>query len=197
MTGASDSQLWLVRHGETQWSAAGRHTSRTDLPLTDDGRGAATALGERLGGLTFDQVLASPRLRTRTTAELAGLGDRATLDPDLVEWDYGQDEGLTSAQIRAERPGWSVWREGPRGGETAEQVAARADRVIARVRAAGGRTIAFSHGHFCRVLGARWIDLAVEEGAHLRLDTAAVSVLGWERETPALLRWNDTGVLPR
>jgi broad specificity phosphatase PhoE len=192
----SDAQLWLVRHGETEWSAAGRHTSRTDLELTANGRVAASALRERLRDVPFDEVLTSPRVRARTTAELAGLGDRAVIDPDLAEWDYGEDEGLTSAQIHEDRPAWTVWHDGPRGGETAAQIAVRADRVIARVRARGGRTIAFSHGHFSRVLGARWVELTVADGAHLRLDTAAVSVLGWERDAPVLLRWNDTGHLP-
>jgi broad specificity phosphatase PhoE len=191
-----ESQLWLVRHGETEWSAAGRHTSRTDLPLTTTGREAAASLRSRLAG-DFDQVLVSPRERARVTAELAGLGDRAVVDEDLAEWDYGEDEGLTSAQIREDRPDWTLWADGPRGGETAAEIAARAERVVARVRASGGRTIAFAHGHISRVIAARWVDLPVAAGAHLRLDTAAVSVLGWERETPVLVRWNDTGTLPR
>ncbi len=190
------SQLWLVRHGETVWSAAGRHTSRTDLPLTDAGRAAAASLAPRLAMTTFDTVLVSPRERARATAVLAGLGDRALVDEDLAEWDYGDDEGLTSAEIRAARPGWTIWTDAPRGGETAGQVAERADRVIGRVRESGGRTIAFAHGHISRVLAARWVELPVAGGAHLRLDTAAVSILGWERETPAVVRWNDTGPLP-
>jgi probable phosphoglycerate mutase len=130
------------------------------------------------------------------TAAKDGLGERAEVDEDLVEWDYGQDEGLTSAQIREDRPGWSIWTDGPRGGETGAAVTARADRLIATGRDQGGRTIAFAHGHISRALGARWAGLPVEAGAHLRLDTAAVCVLGWERETPVLLRWNDTGALP-
>ena len=185
-----------MRHGETEWSAAGRHTSRTDLPLTAAGQRAARSLAPRLEAPAFDRVLVSPRERARVTAALAGLGDRAEVVEDLVEWDYGQDEGLTSTQIREDRPGWSIWTDEPRGGETARAVTARADRLIARVRAEGGRTIAFAHGHISRVLGARWVELPVAAGAHLRLDTAAICVLGWERETPVLLRWNDTGALP-
>lgn len=189
-----ESRLWLVRHGETEWSAAHRHTSRTDLDLTLAGVTAAERLAGRLSGNGFVRVLASPRLRARRTAALAGFGDAAVLD-DLREWDYGEDEGRTTAEIREERPGWTVWSHGPQGGETAEDVRRRADRVVAEVRAAHGPVLAFSHGHFCRVLGARWLGLEVEAGAHLELSTASVSVLGWERETPTLEHWNDTGSL--
>ncbi|MDQ1619194.1 MAG: hypothetical protein QOE19_1763 [Actinomycetota bacterium] len=192
-----NTELWLVRHGETEWSASGRHTSRTDVPLTERGRAAAVALKERLAGIPFARVLTSPLARARDTCALAGFGDRAEVVDDLREWDYGTDEGLTTATIREERPGWSIWTEGPRGGESAAEVGARADRVIALVRSSEGPVIAFSHGHLSRVLGARWIELPVAEGAHLRLDTAAISMLGWERETPALQLWNDTGRLPR
>jgi probable phosphoglycerate mutase len=196
---APTSQLWLVRHGETEWSASGRHTSRTDLDLTEAGVEAATAVGARLasagaGVPTFVRVLASPRMRALRTAALAGHPEPSVVE-DLVEWDYGDDEGLTTPQIREDRPGWTVWDDGPRGGETAEQVAARADRVVALVREADGPVLAFSHGHFCRVLGARWLGLPATAGAHLKLSTASVSVLGWERETPAVLHWNDTGRL--
>ncbi|MDQ1666246.1 MAG: hypothetical protein QOH75_2277 [Actinomycetota bacterium] len=191
------TELWLVRHGETEWSASGRHTSRTDVPLTERGRAAAVALKERLAGIPFARVLTSPLARARDTCALAGFGDRAEVVDDLREWDYGTDEGLTTATIREERPGWSIWTEGPRGGESATEVGARADRVIALARSSEGPVIAFSHGHLSRVLGARWIELPVAEGAHLRLDTAAISMLGWERETPALQLWNDTGRLPR
>jgi probable phosphoglycerate mutase len=193
-TTSPPSRLWLVRHGETQWSASGRHTSRTDLDLTADGEAAAAALGKRLSGARFSRVLTSPRLRARRTAMLAGF-DRADVVDDLVEWDYGDDEGLTTAEIRAERPGWTVWADGPRGGETAEDVRRRADRLVALARAADGPVLAFSHGHFCRALGARWLGLAVAAGAHLRLSTASVSVLAWEREAPVLQHWNDTGSL--
>jgi probable phosphoglycerate mutase len=186
--------LWLVRHGETEWSAAGRHTSTTDLDLTPTGEAAATRLRERLAGRRFARVLTSPRLRARRTAELAGFPDAEVVD-DLVEWDYGDDEGLTTAEIRAERPGWTVWADGPRGGETAEDVRRRADRLVALARAADGPVLAFSHGHFCRALGARWLGLDVAAGAYLRLSTASVSVLAWEREAPVLQHWNDTGSL--
>ena len=190
-------RLWLVRHGETEWSASGRHTSRTDVELTGEGESAARALAERLAGVEFARVLCSPRLRARRTAELAGFGDAAGVEvlDDLAEWDYGDDEGLTTPEIREQRPGWSVWTDGPRGGETAAQVASRADRVVAAVRAGTGDVLAFSHGHLCRVLGARWIGQPVSLGAHLELATASVSVLGWERETPTLERWNETGDL--
>jgi broad specificity phosphatase PhoE len=190
------AQLWLVRHGETEWSAAGRHTSHTDVPLTSRGRALATELRERLASVEFDLVLSSPLSRARETCTLAGFDDRAEIAEDLREWDYGSGEGLTTAQIRETSPGWTVWNGELPGSEPAEAVGARADRVIARARSAGGRTIAFSHGHMSRVIGARWIDLPVSDGARLRLDTAAVSVLGWERDTPVLHRWNDTGPLP-
>jgi probable phosphoglycerate mutase len=193
-TTSPTSRLWLVRHGETEWSASGRHTSRTDLDLTADGEAAAASLGERLSGAGFSRVLTSPRLRALRTAELAGF-DGADVVDDLVEWDYGDDEGLTTAEIRAERPGWTVWADGPRGGETAEDVRRRADRLVALARAADGPVLAFSHGHFCRALGARWLGLDVAAGAYLRLSTASVSVLAWEREAPVLQHWNDTGSL--
>jgi broad specificity phosphatase PhoE len=195
--GRPGAQLWLVRHGETEWSASGRHTSHTDLPLTGPGREHATDLRARLAGIAFDRVLASPLGRARQTCSLAGFGERAEIVDDLREWDYGSGEGLTYAQIRETSPGWTVWTGELPGSEPAGEVVARADRVIARTRAAGGRTLAFSHGHFSRVVGARWIDLLVADGARLGLDTAAVSVLGWERDRPVLQRWNDTGALPR
>jgi broad specificity phosphatase PhoE len=190
------AQLWLVRHGETEWSASGRHTSRTDVPLTDRGRDRATDLGARLDGIGFDLVLTSPLGRARQTCALAGFGDRAEVVDDLREWGYGPAEGLTRAQIRKMSPGWTVWTGSLPGSEPAAEVGARADRVIARARGSGGRTLAFSHGHVSRVIGARWIDLLVADGARLGLDTAAVSVLGWERDRPVLHRWNDTGALP-
>ncbi len=185
------SSLWLVRHGETEWSTSGRHTGRTDIDLTPEGEAAARRLAERLRGVEFARVLSSPRLRARRTAELAGLRD-VEVTEDLAEWDYGDDEGLTTPQIREGRPGWTVWTHGPRGGETAEDVRRRADRVIASARAVEGRVLAFSHGHFSRVIGARWIGLPATAGAHLELSTASISVLGWERETPTLELWNST-----
>ena len=188
------SQLWLVRHGETEWSAAGRHTSRTDVDLTAAGVQAAKAVGEVLGGLSFATVWTSPRLRARRTAELAGFAVAEVVD-DLQEWDYGADEGRTTAEIRVDHPGWTVWTHGPAGGETPAEVGERADRGRGRVRSGNGRVLAFSHGHFSRVLGARWLGLPAAAGAHLRLSTASVSVLGWERETPAIVHWNHTGTL--
>jgi probable phosphoglycerate mutase len=188
------SQLWLVRHGETEWSANGRHTSHTDLDLTEAGVEAARSVAAKLVGTSFARVLTSPLLRARRTAELAGYGSPEPLD-DLREWDYGADEGLTTPQIRESRPGWTVWEDGPAGGETAAAVGARADRVTELVRSVDGPVLAFSHGHFSRVLGARWLGLDVSDGAHLALSTASVSVLGWERDTPAVLHWNHTGTL--
>ncbi len=191
---APASQLWLVRHGETEWSANGRHTSHTDLDLTEAGVEAARSVAEKLAGTSFDRVLTSPLLRATRTAALAGYRPAEPLD-GLREWDYGADEGLTTPQIRESRPGWTVWQDGPAGGETAAAVGARADRVIELVRSVDGPVLAFSHGHFSRVLGARWLGLEVADGAHLALSTASVSVLGWERDTPAVLHWNHTGTL--
>ena len=193
----SRAQLWLVRHGETEWSASGRHTSHTDVPLTERGLARAADLRQRLAGIDFGLVWTSPLGRARQTCAVAGFGERAEPVDDLREWDYGSGEGLTTAQIRETSPGWTVWTHDLPGSEPAAEVGARADRVIARARESGGRTLAFSHGHLSRVIGARWIDLLVADGARLRLDTAAVSVLGWERERPVLQRWNDTGDLPR
>jgi broad specificity phosphatase PhoE len=188
------SQLWLVRHGETEWSASGRHTSHTDVDLTEDGVAGAKSVAVKLEGTSFVQIVASPLLRARRTAELAGFPSFEVLE-DLREWDYGDDEGLTTAEIREDRPGWTVWRDGPEGGESCTDVGRRADRVVARVRAIDGPVLAFTHGHFSRVLGARWLGLEVSDGAHLTLSTASVSVLGWERDTPAVLHWNHTGTL--
>jgi broad specificity phosphatase PhoE len=189
MTPMAD-EVWLVRHGETEWSRDGRHTSTTDLTLTEEGRRVAAALRGRLDATTFALVLTSPRERARETARLAGYAD-PEVDDDLAEWDYGDLEGLTSEQIRQTYPGWTIW-DGPwPGGETADQVAQRFDRVVARCRAADGRVLLFSHGHALRVLAARWLGLAVAEGRHLFLDTATVSVLGEDRGTPVVLRWNS------
>ncbi len=184
-----DVEVWLVRHGETEWSRDHRHTSRTDLPLTENGVATAGALAERLAGVGFDLVLTSPRLRARRTAELAGFGD-AQADDDLVEWDYGDYEGITAAAIRERVPGWTVWTHPCPGGETADAVTQRMDRVVKRLRAGGGRVLVFGHGHALRSLAARWIEQPVGEGRFLRLDTATVSVVGYERETPVILRWN-------
>ena len=179
----------MCRHGETEWSRDGRHTSTTDLPLTEEGEGVAARLAERLEGTTFDLVLTSPRLRARRTAELAGFGD-AEVTEDLVEWAYGDYEGVTTDTIRETVPGWTVFTHPTPGGETPEEVGARLDRVVARAREAGGRVLVFGHGHSLRVLAARWLEQPVTDGRHLKLDTATISTLGYERETPVLLRWN-------
>ena len=183
-------EVWLVRHGETEWSRDHRHTSRTDLDLTENGVRAASRLQDRLADTTFDLVLVSPRLRARRTAQLAGL-DTAEVDDDLVEWDYGDYEGRTTADVREEVPGWSVWTHPTPGGERAEQVAQRLDRVLAKARTRSGRVVLVGHGHASRCLAARWIGQDVRTGAHLKLDPATVSVLGYERDTPVISLWNS------
>ncbi len=190
------NELWLIRHGETAWSIAGKHTGTTDVPLTEHGSDVAASLGPRLARVEFARVLVSPLLRARQTCELAGFAGRGQIEPDLHEWRYGTYEGLTTAQIREERPGWTVWKDGPLGGESHEEVGRRADRVVASVRGGTGRVAAFCHGHISRVIGARWIGYPVSEGSRLRLDTAAICVLGWERETAVIKLWNDVGKLP-
>jgi probable phosphoglycerate mutase len=182
-------ELWLVRHGETEWSRDHRHTSHTDLPLTENGIDVAGKLRERLSGTNFDLVLTSPRQRARRTAELAGFGD-AISDDDLVEWGYGDYEGVTTAEIRKDVPGWTVWTHGSPGGETAAQVTQRLDQVVTRIREHGGRTLVFGHGHALRALASRWIEQPVDEGRFFRLDTSTICTLGYERETPVILRWN-------
>jgi broad specificity phosphatase PhoE len=188
------ARLWVVRHGETEWARLGRHTGRTDIPLTELGREQARALEARLAGHGFRLVLSSPLSRALDTARLAGFGDRVETTDDLLEWDYGDDEGRTTPEIRADRPGWTIWRDGPAAGETGAAVGGRVDRVIARVRAAaaGGDAIAFAHGHVLRVLAARWVGLSPADGRRLALATATLSILGWEREQPVIERWNDT-----
>jgi len=185
--------VYLARHGETAWSVSGQHTGRTDLPLTERGERNARSLGERLRGMTFAKVLVSPLKRARRTSELAGLGDRAEVDVDLLEWDYGEYEGLTTAEIRSRRPGWDLFRDGCPGGESVEAVRARADRLIARIRPIEGRTILFGHSHFFRVLAARWIGLPPGDGRFYLLGTASLSVLGYEhsRDEPVIRLWND------
>jgi broad specificity phosphatase PhoE len=189
--------LYLVRHGETEWAAAGRHTGRTDIPLTARGEDAARKLAARLNGLSFARVWTSPAARARRTCDLAGFGATAESDPDLWEWNYGEYEGLRSGEIRARRPGWAVFRDGAPGGETPAQAAARADRVIARARQVDGNVLLFSHGHLSRVLGARWVGLGPEAGQFLLLSTAAVCVLGYDHDKtePAIRLWNDVGHL--
>jgi probable phosphoglycerate mutase len=183
-------QITLARHGQTEWSRDGRHTGLTDIPLTDQGRSEATALAPALAALDPVLVLTSPLSRAAETCRLAGLGDRAEEEPGLVEWDYGDYEGLTSAQIHEDRPGWTIFEDGAPGGETPEQIGARVDGVIERLAAADGLCVAFAHGHVLRVLGARWIGLAPGAGALLGLDTATLSGLGTEHERRVLARWN-------
>jgi len=183
-------RIVLVRHGETEWSAAGRHTSSTDLDLTEEGRRRARIVGEELAGARFALVLCSPLLRARETCRLAGYAETAEICAPLHEWSYGDYEGLTTPEIRKRDPDWSLWRDGCPGGETPEQVSGRADEVLARARAADGEVLAFAHGHILRVVGARWIGLEASGGARLKLDAGAISELGFEHETEVLTRWN-------
>jgi len=185
------ARIVVVRHGETEWSLSGRHTSRTDLPLTERGRRRAEELAAALGG-PFALVLCSPLRRARETCEIAGFAGQAEIDDDLHEWDYGQYEGLTTPEIRADNPDWSLWRDGCPGGEGPGEVAARADRVVARLADAGGDALAFAHGHLLRVLAARWVSADAAFGARLALGAGAISVLGHERETRVIERWNLT-----
>jgi broad specificity phosphatase PhoE len=182
-------EIWLVRHGATEWTATGQHTSRTDVPLTDEGREQARALGRVLDGHEFALVLSSPLSRALETCRLAGFGDAVETDDDLREWDYGEYEGRTTADIREERPGWNVWAGSP-GGESLDEVGARARRVLERATGADGDAALFSHGHFLRILGACWLGLAPEGGRFFLLSTAAVSLLGYERESRVLREWN-------
>ncbi|MCW3069498.1 MAG: histidine phosphatase family protein [Solirubrobacterales bacterium] len=184
-------EVVLVRHAETEWSRAGRHTGRTDIPLTEGGRSAARALAGRLRRWRFARVLVSPLRRARETCELSGLGELAEVRDDLAEWDYGEYEGLTTAEIHERRPSWNLWRDGCPAGESPEQVGARADRVIAELSAVDGAVAVFSHGHMLRVLGSRWIELPPGTGARLALSAGALCILGYERETAVLAGWND------
>jgi broad specificity phosphatase PhoE len=186
------SEIVIVRHGETEWSRSGRHTGNTDIPLTEAGEVQARSVADRLAGREFALVLSSPLQRARRTAELAGYGERAEPDDDLRERDYGEYEGLTTKEIRKTTPGWDVWRDEMLNGETLAQVGARADRVIERVLAVDGDVLVFAHSHLLRTLGARWIGIGPEGGGKLVLGTAAVCVLGWERERRVLERWNWT-----
>ena len=183
-------EVVLIRHGETEWSAARKHTGSTDVPLTEAGCREAKALATPLRGREFVRVLTSPSSRAVETCRIAGLGDRAEIRDELREWDYGEYEGLTTAEIRERRPGWFLWRDGCPGGEEARDVGARLDTVVAELARLDGDAAVFAHGHSLRVLAARWIELAADRGARLVLSTATVSVLGWERETRALLLWN-------
>lgn len=188
-------QAYVARHGETEWSLTGQHTGMSDIPLTANGEAQARALGQRIAAIRFDVAWTSPLIRARKTAELA-LGDKlaAEVDPDLVEWNYGAYDGLTSDEIHAQDPGWFLFRDGCPNGESPEQVVARADRVVARLRAAGGTTIVFCHGHFSRVLAVRWLGLPVINAQYLNVGTAALGSLSYEHEEltdPVIELWND------
>lgn len=185
--------VYLARHGETAWTVTGQHTGLTDLPLTERGQNNARRLGERLKGLVFAHVFTSPLQRAARTCELAGLGKLAKIDPDLVEWNYGAYEGKTTATILAERPGWEIFRDGCPAGESPQDIGARADRVLGRVRALDGDVLLFSSAHFLRVLAARWLGLEVAGGRLFCLDTATLSMLGYEHSLsePVIRLWND------
>jgi broad specificity phosphatase PhoE len=186
-------EVYLARHGETEWTISRQHTGKTDIPLTERGERNARSLGERLRGMSFSKILVSPMRRARRTAELAGLARQAETDADLMEWDYGDYEGLTTAEIRRDRPGWDLFRDGCPGGESVEAIGARADRVIARLRPIEGRTLLFGHSHFFRVLAARWIHQPPGDGRSYLLGTASLSILGYEhsRDEPVIRLWND------
>jgi broad specificity phosphatase PhoE len=184
-------ELWLARHAETEWSKTHRHTGRTDVPLTDEGRRHAATLADRIGGHPFARVLVSPLSRARETAEIAGYGDVLEVRDDLVEFDYGEYEGITTATIRETRPDWFLWRDGSPGGETPDQVGARVDRVIAEALQADGDVLIVAHGHVLRALGARWLEQPAAFGGRLALDTGALCRLGFERETRVIWAWNS------
>jgi broad specificity phosphatase PhoE len=188
---AAKHQIWLIRHGETEWSKSGQHTGRTDLPLTDEGRERAEAVGRHLAGRKFALVLSSPLSRAVETCRLAGYGDQVQLTDDLREWDYGSYEGRRTVDIQKERPGWLIWKDGVLGGETVEQVGARARKVIERAAAADGDVALFAHGHILRVLGACWIGLAPVQGQLLALGTAALCRLGYEHNYRVIDVWNQ------
>jgi broad specificity phosphatase PhoE len=183
-------QVYLIRHGETEWSLSGQHTGITDIPLTENGRKVAKLLEPVLAKESFALVLTSPLERARKTCELAGLGERAEIDRDLMEWNYGEYEALTPKQIHAMASGWMLFSDGCPGGESPEQVGARVDRVIARVRAVEGHVALFAHGHIFRVFAARWLGLPAEAGRHFLLDTATLNILSYYRNIPAVKRWN-------
>lgn len=184
------NNLWIVRHGETEWSLSGQHTSRTDLTLLPQGQRRAREVGKALRGKKFALALSSPMTRALETARLAGI--EPEVDQNLREWDYGEYEGMTTAQIQKADPGWTIWTKTPQGGETAEQVGTRADRVIAQVTTAAGDVIVFGHGHMLRVLAARWLGLEPQAGRYFALSTGSISVLGEEREIRVVKLWNET-----
>ena len=193
-------RMLLARHGQTSWSLAGKHTGRTDIPLLEEGRRGAKLLGERLHRAPFDgladvEVRTSPLSRARETCDLAGFGERARDWDTLMEWDYGDYEGMTPAEIQAVRPGWLIWRDGVPGGESLAEVTARADEVVAWAREADRDVLVFAHGHVLRSIGARWLGLPLDFGSRLRLNPSALSVLGWAYGEPAIESWNDLGHL--
>lgn len=189
-----ENQVTLIRHGETEWSKSGQHTGRTDIPLTERGREEARQTGKLISDQQFALVLRSPLLRAKETAELVGLGDVAEVDDNLLEWNYGDYEGVTTAEIQETHPGWTVWTGPIRNGETVNHVGERGDRVIERARAVDGPVALVGHGHALRILSARWCELAAVEGRRLQLSTATLSVLGWEHDVPGLVTWNAAGV---
>jgi probable phosphoglycerate mutase len=193
----SETRLFLVRHGETEWSRSGQHTSRTDVPLNDDGVAQAEALAVRLATERFAAVFTSPRQRARETCRIAGLDERAIVTEDLAEWDYGQYEGRRTDDVRVDDPGWTIWTAAIRGGEGLDDVGRRTDRVIAAALEVDGDVALFGHGHCLRILAARWIGLPPDGGALLELSTATVSRLGWEREQRVIELWNDGSHLAR
>ncbi len=186
----SEREVLVIRHGETEWSRSGRHTGRTDVPLTERGCTAAQRLGELLSRIDIGLVLASPLHRARVTCELAGLGDRMQIEPDAVEWNYGEYEGLTPAEIASRDPGWMIFRDGCPGGEMPADIGRRVDRLLSRIRDAAGHVAVFAHGHLLRVLAARWIGLPPQGGSHFLLDTSTLSILGYYRDIPTVKRWN-------
>jgi len=190
MTTGPTQQIYLIRHGETEWSLSGQHTGTTDIPLTDNGRNVARQLKPVLAKESFARVMTSPLQRARETCELGGFGERAEIDRDLMEWNYGEYEGLTPKQIHAKAPAWMIFSDGCPGGESPEQVGARADRLIARIRGVEGNVVLFAHGHIFRVFAARWLGLPASAGGHFLLDTATLNILSYYRDIPAVKRWN-------
>lgn len=193
MSHAALPEVFLARHGETAWAISGQHTGLTDIPLTERGERNAMSLGERLKGVDFSEVRTSPLQRAMRTCELSGFAPRARRDPDLVEWDYGDYEGRRTTDIRVDNPGWHIFHHGSPGGESLKDVARRADRVIVRLKGIEGRVLLFGHGHFFRVLAARWLRLPPGHGRHFLLGTAALSILGYEHNShePVIRLWND------
>ncbi len=183
-------EIFIARHGATEWSVSGQHTSATDLPLLEQGREEAGAMAAKVAGVQFALVLCSPLLRARQTCELAGFSDAAQITDDLREWDYGDYEGLTTPQIRERDPSWDLWTQGCPQGETPDQIGARVDRVLARFAEVDGNGIAFAHGHVLRVLTARWLEMGVAAGARFKLEAGSIGVLGHERETQVIERWS-------